>query len=84
MTKRDTHNYYLDDDGKKVYIGITNDIERRRKEHRNKGKKFDKIVPVGPAVSRETAEKREEEALKTYKKNHKGKLPMYNKNDTGK
>lgn len=84
MKERDTHNYTLKKGRKTVYIGTTNDLERREQEHHNSGKDFDKMIPNGPAVSKETAAKREEQALKTFMKNHDGKLPKYNKNKSGK
>ncbi len=43
--KRGTVVYELYDNGKKVYIGITDDPERRRQEHK-KDKKFDTMKIV--------------------------------------
>lgn len=40
--ERNTRKYKLvDKNGKSLYYGITNDLERREAEHRNDGKKFD-------------------------------------------
>jgi len=38
--KRDTYLYELRDKGKVVYRGITNDVERRIREHARDGKRF--------------------------------------------
>jgi len=61
------------------YIGITNDLERREEQHRKDGKRFSHLQKIGSAVNKETAEKWEEQKLKEYRWNHKGKNPSYNK-----
>lgn len=38
---------------------------------------------TGPAVTRTTAKKREEDGLKTYRDGHNGKGPKYNKTKKG-
>lgn len=77
--KRNYYRYELKDGRKTVYVGITNDPQRREIEHRNDGKRFNKLDIVGSAVTQRSAEKWEEERLATYNKNHKGKGPRYNK-----
>ncbi len=87
MTKkksdRDCYNYDLKQGKKKVYSGITNDPERRLKEHDADGKKFSHMTVSGPAVKKETAKKREKEKLKAYRNGHNGKNPKYNKTKKG-
>lgn len=82
---RDTRKYELQDNtGKTLYIGITNDLERREAEHRADGKKFDHMVQIGRATTREAANQWETAAIQDYKDSHRGHLPKYNQNDTGK
>lgn len=76
--KRDTHNYNLWDGHEKVYEGITDDPQRREREHQQEGMEFTRMGIHGPAVSRETALEREQEALDKYRKGHDGKAPKYN------
>lgn len=83
--ERDTRKYKLvDKNGKSLYYGITNDLERREVEHRNDGKKFDQMVQVGRATTREAALNWETVTIQDYKDSHRGRLPKYNQNDTGK
>ncbi len=81
--KRDCYNYELKHGKKTVYKGITNDPERRLKEHDGDGKKFSHMKVSGPVVTRTTAKKREEDELKTYRNGHNGKGPKYNKTRKG-
>jgi len=76
--KRDTVNYTLRRGSKVVYKGITNNPERRVAEHKREGKKFTSMT-TGVKVSRKTAQKREKAGIKSYRKNHSGKKPRYNK-----
>ena len=57
--KRDTYNYVLKRRRKIVYRGISNDPERRFKEHRKSGKRFTHMVVNPHPCSRRTARKRE-------------------------
>ena len=75
--KRDTSRYTLRDGQKKVYIGKTDNPERREAEHRQ-DKKFDRMQIEGPRVSDETALQWEKEAIEKYRKGHGGKPPKYN------
>lgn len=79
VKKKDTSVYHLKDDGKKVYTGITNNLDRRKDEHKADGKKFDKIVQASGPMSRESALKRESESIKNHQKAHNGQKPKYNK-----
>lgn len=83
MTERDTIRYELRDGNEVVYVGITNNPERRAQEHKT-NKEFRKMVPIGSEVSRATAEEWETERIQTYKQNHNGNRPKYNQNDSGK
>ena len=76
---RDTHRYELRDrSGQVVYVGITNNPERRAEQHRDEGKRFFALYTVGPRVTRESAEDWEEDRLAAYRRNHGGKNPRYN------
>ena len=48
MGKRDTYKYELTKGNRVVYVGITNDPERREAEH-HQDKDFDKMKIVGNA-----------------------------------
>jgi len=75
---RDYHRYELKRGKKVVYRGITNDPERREAEHRQEGKNFTHMHIIGPAVTKETAQKWEEQSLQSYRRSHGGRLPEYN------
>lgn len=84
MADRDTTRYELYQGNKLQYVGITNDLDRRTREHEAEGMKFTRVEKVGPKVTRETANGWESDRIGTYQKNHGGKLPTYNKNTSGK
>lgn len=77
--KRDTYRYTLWDRGKKVYIGITDDLARREQEHRAERWRFTTMHREGPVVTRETALEWEQNALEAYRRGHGGRNPRYNK-----
>jgi len=79
--KRDTSRYELRDKRKIVYVGRTDDPERRAEEHKEEGKRFTSVNVVGPKVTEETAEQWEEQRLEAYRRSHGGKNPRYNKTD---
>jgi predicted GIY-YIG superfamily endonuclease len=81
--KNDTSKYILKEGNKIVYVGITNDPGRRETQHRNDGKKFDKMEKVGHVCTRKGAENWETERLESYMKSQ-GRLPKYNETTTGK
>ncbi|OIR01325.1 hypothetical protein GALL_166130 [mine drainage metagenome] len=83
MQKRDYHKYELKKGNKLLYVGITNDPERREDEHKN-DKRFGHMNIIGNATTKEGAEKWETERLKQYADNHNGKLPPKNKTSNGK
>jgi len=75
--KQDTVVYTLRKGRNVVYKGITNDLDRRIKEHKADGKKFTSLTKTRK-MSRESAKKCEKQQIKTYKRS-KGKPPKYNK-----
>ena len=84
MSKKDTYKYELHDGHRTVYVGTTNDPERREAEHRADGKEFTKMTIIGGPSTSEGAGKWEEERIDTYKRNLGGDRPKYNQNDSGK
>ena len=81
MKRRNYHRYELRDGRQLVYVGITNDLERRREEHKDEGKRFGSMLPVGPSVTKDTAEDWEEDRLAAYRRTHGGRNPRYNETD---
>jgi predicted GIY-YIG superfamily endonuclease len=80
--KHDTVTYELKDGNKVVYVGTTNDPERREQEHKDAGKKFGHMNITSRRMTDEGAKKKEAERLKTYRKNQ-GDNPKYNKDTDG-
>lgn len=83
MSKRDTYKYELKDGNKVLYVGITNNPERREQEHRQ-NKEFGHMNIIGNHTNREAAENWEGNRIETYMGNHDGKTPPLNKNESGK
>lgn len=81
--KRDTVTYNLRQGKKVVYKGITKDPEKREPEHRNDGKNFTSLEITSRKMTRDGAKKKESKDLETYRKNHRGKNPRYNKDSDG-
>lgn len=77
--KRDHKRYTLWDSHTLVYVGITDDPGRRETEHPAEGKSFTRMQIEGPAVSKESALKWEQERRETYRRHHRGRDPKYNK-----
>ena len=75
--------YSLFDGPKKVYVGTTDDPERRAAEHQADGKNFTRMKVETRPMKPENAQKREAGMLKTYRQGHGGKNPKYNKTDDG-
>lgn len=80
--KRETVTYELKNGNEVVYVGTTNDPERREQEHRDAGKKFGSINVTSKKMTDDEAKKKEAERLATYRKNQ-GKNPKYNKDSDG-
>lgn len=70
--------YELKDGNEIVQYGLTNDPDRRAIEHANSGKRFTHINVISPAVTRESAERREKEEIQRYQRQHGGRPPRYN------
>lgn len=84
MEERNTSKYELKDGKRVVYVGITNDLERRTKEHKAEGLQFTNVKKVGNSTTRKGAENWETRRIQTYMQNHNGETPKYNKNESGK
>lgn len=80
---RDTVTYDLKRAGRIVYRGTTDDPERRAQEHKDDGKRFTGMKITSRKMTEDGAQKKESEALETYRKGHGGKNPLYNKDDDG-
>lgn len=80
---RNIYKYELKKGNKLVYVGITNNPERRKSEHLLEGKDFDKINLVGSVSTLKGALEWETDRIHTYMNNHNGETPKYNKNTTG-
>jgi len=78
MKNRNYHRYNLKQGHKVVYKGITNNPERREEQHKDEGKRFTKMQVVGPSVTKDAAEKWEEDSLAQFRGNHGGRNPKYN------
>ena len=72
---RDTYKYELRDRNRVVYIGITNDPERREDEYRAEGKRFSRMWLIGNRTTQAAAERWEEERLASYRRSHRDKNP---------
>ncbi|MDD4000555.1 MAG: GIY-YIG nuclease family protein, partial [Bacilli bacterium] len=83
MKTRNTNNYKLKDRNKVVYIGTTTNLEKRAAEHKAAGKNFTCIEKVGRVKTEQSAKKQEAKQLETYRKNHRGNNPKYNKTKNG-
>ena len=81
--KQSTANYKLVKDGKVVYYGITKNLQRRAEEHRDTGKKFDRIEQIGRKKVPSSGKAREEELINRFRSTHGGRRPRYNKDDDG-
>ena len=83
ISKRDTAVYTLrGEKGQINYIGSSSDLDRREKEQRRAGK-TGTMRKEARRMTREGARRREAERLATYRKNHGGKNPRYNKTNWG-
>lgn len=76
--QRTTKVYELKQGRKKVYIGISNDPERRAKEHARAGKKFTHMNVLTNKKTQSNAKKMERELIEKYG-GTKSKTPKYNK-----
>ncbi len=81
--KRKSQTYALYDGRKKVYIGEAANPQQRAEQHREDGKRFDRVETTSRPMLKENAQKREAEQLETYRRGHGGKGPRYNETDDG-
>ena len=82
MSKRDTVTYELKQGRKVVYVGTTNDPQRREQEHRDQGKQFSRMNVTSRQMTETGAKKKEAERIQTYRKNQ-GRNPRYNRDSDG-
>ena len=75
---RGTWLYELKNSNEIVQYGLTNNPDRRVIEHDNSGKKFTHMNIISVALTRDSAEEREEEEIQRYQRQHRGKPPRYN------
>ncbi|MES9897706.1 MAG: hypothetical protein ABW148_01645 [Sedimenticola sp.] len=80
--KRETVTYELKKGNEVVYVGTTNDPERREQEHRDQGKQFGHMNVTSRRMTDDGAKQKEAERLATYRKNQ-GTNPKYNKDSDG-
>lgn len=80
--KKDTVTYELRLDDEVVYIGTTNDPDRREDEH-DEDKVFDELVPTSEPMTAVRAKQKEAEDLEAYRHGHGGMNPLYNEDDDG-
>ena len=66
-----------------VYIGQTNDPDRRYDEHVRSGKEFTHMKITTYPRSYETSIKEERNDLEVYRNSHQGNNPKYNKTNHG-
>ncbi len=81
--KRDTVIYELKKGNEVVYVGTTNNADRRKQEHVDLAKNFDSMKVTSRNMTADGAKEKERERLATYRQNHQGKNPKYNKDDDG-
>ncbi len=80
--KNDTVVYELKKGNKILYVGTTNDPERREQEHKKTGKNFGHMNVITRKMSEDGAKNKESDRLATYRKNN-GRNPKYNKDSDG-
>ena len=84
MTKRrGTVTYDLKQGRKVVYKGTTNKPERREIQHRDEGKRFDRMLVTSRPMTEVGAKRKEAKQLEQYRKSHDGKNPKYNEDRDG-
>jgi len=75
---RDTWLYELRNRNEIVQYGLTNSPNRRIIEHVSSNKRFTHMNIVSVALTKESAEKREEDEIQRYQRQHGGRPPKYN------
>lgn len=78
-----THVYrLLEKTGKIVYIGMSNNPDKRSLDHKRDGKNFHSVQIVSSHLSRQAAKKAEGELVTQYIK-RTGRRPKYNQTNLG-
>ena len=80
---RKTVTYALHDGRKKVYIGTTDNPERRVREHEAEGKRFTRMDVTSRRMTEEGAKQKEAAHLASYRSSHGGRNPRYNESKSG-
>jgi len=79
--KRTTKVYQLTDVKTIVYFGISNDVNRRTKQHTREGRiNFTSTKEISPKLSRQSAERLETTKIHGYQRSHGGVGPKFNRN----
>ncbi len=78
-----TVTYALHDGRKKVYIGTTDNPERRVREHEAEGKRFTRMDVTSRRMTDEGAKRKEAEQLASYRGSHTRRNPRYNESKSG-
>ncbi len=80
---RKTKSYALYDGRRKVYIGESNNLPRRARQHEEEGLEFTRIVATSRAMTKEGAKHKEADQLEAYRRVHRGRNPRYNEDPEG-
>ncbi len=81
---RGTVTYDLKRGRRVVYKGTTNHPERREEQHRDEGKRFDKLfVTSSRRMTKQGAQEKEAKQLEQYRRSHGGRNPLYNEDTDG-
>ena len=80
---RDTVTYSLYEGRKKVYIGVTDNPDRRVREHEAEGKRFTRMEVSSRRMTKEGAQQKEAKQLDSYRGAHGGRNPRYNETKEG-
>ena len=80
---RKTVTYALHEGRKKVYIGTTDNPDRRVREHEAEGKRFTRMDVTSRRMTEEGAKGEEDAQLASYRSSHRGRNPRYNETKSG-
>ncbi len=83
MGQQKSKTYALYQGRKKIYIGESENPERRAEQHRDEGKVFDRLEVTSRSINKDNAQKRQADQLETFRRGHKGQNPKYNETDEG-
>ena len=80
---RKTRTYALYDGREKVYIGESNNLERRAQDHKKDALEFTRIVTTSIAMTKPGAQSKEADQLEAFRRSHGGRNPRYNEDPEG-